>query len=225
MRKKGGIWSHVSTVEGSSGSYCKYCGEEVSPRAARIEAHLAKCQVAPSIELVARQKSSPVKTEDENEVKLSGRPKGDVWRHFTPAVSSKTTVTCLHCGEEVSARAGRVSAHIARCQPELGHESHLGREEDRSRDALLRLLEFVIRSLEDLLNCRTYQTLNGEMKQRLRHLFFITKLGHRGNKKQIAYLIDEHEAALVRYCKLRVDIDKIIISFLGIHKQWFCTLD
>ena len=225
MRKKGGIWSHVSTVEGSSGSYCKYCGEEVSPRAARIEAHLAKCQVAPSIELVARQKSSPVKTEDENEVKLSGRPKGDVWRHFTPAVSSKTTVTCLHCGEEVSARAGRVSVHIARCQPEQGHEAHLGREEDRSRDALLRLLEFVIRSLEDLLNCRTYQTLNGEMKQRLRHLFFITKLGHRGNKKQIAYLIDEHEAALVRYCKLRVDIDKIIISFLGIHKQWFCTLD
>ena len=213
MRKKGGIWSHVSTVEGSSASYCKYCGEEVSPRAARIEAHLAKCQVAPSIELGARQNSSPVKTKDENEVKLSGRPKGDVWRHFTPAVSSKTTVTCLHCGEEVSARAGRVSAHIARCQPELGHESHLGREEDRSRDALLRLLEFVIRSLEDLLNCRTYQTLNGEMKQRLRHLFFITKLGHRGNKKQIAYLIDEHEAALVRYCKLRVDIDNYHFIF------------
>ena len=207
MRKKGGIWSHVSTVEGSPGSFCKYCGEEVSPRAARIEAHLARCQAAPSIEHGARPKSSPVKTKDENEVKLSGRPKGGVWRHFTPAVSSKTTVTCLHCGEEVSARAGRVSAHIARCQPEQGHASHLGREEDRSREPLLRLLEFVIRSLEDLINCRTYQILDGEMKQRLRHLFLITKLGHRGNKKQIANLLDEHEAALVRYCQLRVDVD------------------
>ena len=189
MRKKGGIWSHVSTIEGSPGSYCRYCGEEVSPRAARIEAHLVRCQAAPDLEL----KSSPAKKRDEAEVKRSGRPKRDVWRHFTPADSSKTTVTCLHCGEEVSARASRVSAHIARCQPDA---SPLGREENKSRDQISRLLEFVINSLEDILNCRTYQTLNGEIKQRLRHLFFITDLGHRGNKNQIASLLDEHEAAL-----------------------------
>ena len=67
MRKKGGIWSHVSAVEGSPGRpesvRCLYCGEEVSPRAARIEAHLARCPQAPSLQLGARNKPSPVQEE------------------------------------------------------------------------------------------------------------------------------------------------------------------
>lgn len=205
MRKKGGIWSHVSAVEGSPGRpesvRCLYCGEEVSPRAARIEAHLARCPQAPSLQLGARNKPSPVQTSDEAEVKVSGRPKGGAWREFTPAVSHKTTVTCLHCGEEVSARAARVSAHIARCQPERSDPPYNhGREENihkhKSYDPLSRLLEFVIRSVEDLLNCQSFLMLDGEIKQRLRHLFFITELGHRGNKKHIAGLLEEHEAVL-----------------------------
>ena len=205
MRKKGGIWSHVTIVETSPGRSesvrCLYCGEEVSPRAARIEAHLARCGAAPSLQLGARHNPSPVKTSDQAEVKVSGRPKGDVWREFTPAVRHKTTVTCLHCGEEVSARAARVSAHIARCQPERGDSSYnQGREENlhkhKASDPLSRLLEFVIRSVEDLLNCQSFLMCNGEVKQRLKHLFFITELGQRGHKKHIAGLLKEHEAVL-----------------------------
>ena len=190
----------------------EYCGEEVSAGPARIE---AQCEAAPGLAAHAR-KPSQKKTCQSEDWKHTGRPKGDVWREFSPLVRNKTTVTCRHCGEAVSARAARVSAHLARCRPDTAH-SH-------TPDWRIRLLEFVIQSLEELLNSQSYQTLNGEMKQRVRHLYFITELGHRGNKTQIARLLEEHQVVLVRFNNVLMYINDPLV-FSGGYQQWICIVE
>ena len=52
--------------------------------------------------------------------------------------------------------------------------------------------------VNDMVNCKSFQTCNSEMKQRIKHLLFILKLVQDGNGAQLVFVLEEHTSLLVK---------------------------
>ena len=192
-RKKSYEWTHFTLVaENETTVQCNHCGDKVSARLRRLQAHLSRCQQINN----HLTKDEAVSRTDDN-TNFESLEKYDAHNIRTcDEFSVKRLPWKVPKDKEASSKRKKKSVW-----------SEIS--EVPSRAAALRakngLTEFISNFLGDIMGCQSFKTSHISLQQKIQHLCFILNLGST-DSDYVEILLQEHRAIMVSCGALHVTL-------------------
>ena len=173
-RKKSYEWTHFTLVaENETTVQCNHCGDKVSARLRRLQAHLSRCQ---QINNHSTKDEAVSKTDDNTNFE---------------SLEKYDTVKRLQW------KGPKDNEAISKRKKKSGWSEF---SEVPSRTAALQakngLTEFISNFLGDIMGCHSFKTSNISLQQKIQHLSFILNLGST-DSGYVEILLQEHQAIMV----------------------------